>query len=60
MGKKKENNPTEFINPFETGVDYKKFLDAIPEGVSVSEYCEGNITAEQIEWLIKDLNHFKK
>lgn len=56
---KKKVEITEFVNPFDKGVNYKTFLDAIPEGVSVEEYCEGKLTAEQIEWLVNDLKHFK-
>jgi len=48
-----------FINPFATGVDYKMFLDAMGK-FSVKEYCKGNLTQEQIEWLENDLKHYKK
>jgi len=51
---------TEFVNPFEAGVTYKDFLAAVPEKTSVEDYCKGNLTDEQIAWLIEDLKHFKK
>jgi hypothetical protein len=54
---KKETNK-EFINPFDQGVNYKTFLDAVGE-TSVEDYCKGNLTKEQIEWLIEDLKHYK-
>jgi hypothetical protein len=49
----------EFINPFEKGVNYKMFLDAVGS-MKVEDYCEGKITKEQIEFLINDLKHYKK
>lgn len=50
----------EFVNPFTPGVSYAQFLESIPEGTSVAEYCKGKITEEQIEWLINDLKHYQK
>ena len=58
MAKAKEIK-TEFINPFESGVNYEQFLASIPEGVSVEEHCKNNLTKAQIEWLVEDLKHFK-
>lgn len=49
-----------FVNPFSEGVNYKHFTDAIPEGMSVEDYCKGNLTAEQIDFLVEDLKHYKK
>lgn len=57
----KKNNNTEkvgFVNPFEAGVNYEQFLNAIPEGVTVEDYCKGNLEQSQIDWLIEDLKHF--
>jgi len=47
-----------FANPFTPGINYKMFLDAIPENVSVKDYCKGNLSDEQIEWLENDLSHY--
>lgn len=59
MAKQKENTASElFVNPFEVGVNYKDFCDAKGEQ-SVKEYCEGKLTAEQIEWLENDLKFYK-
>lgn len=55
---KKQVSEKEFVNPFTPGVNYKIFLEAIPEGVTVEEYCAGNLSAEQIEWLVNDLKHY--
>lgn len=67
MAKKNNNTPNEnggenkgFVNPFEKGVSYSDFLAAIPEGVSLKEYCKDNLTSEQIEGLEIELNHFEK
>lgn len=54
---KKEN--TEFVNPFETGVNYKMFTEAL-NGSSVKDYCKGKLTDEQIEFLENDLKHYKQ
>lgn len=55
----KQNSNTElFVNPFDTGVTYKDFCDA-KGSKSVKEYCEGKLTAEQIEWLENDLKFYK-
>lgn len=56
---KKQEQVQEFINPFAAGVSYKSFLEAIPEGVSVEDYCKDKLTPEQIEWLVNDLKHYK-
>lgn len=49
----------EFVNPFETGVNYKDFLESIPKGITVEKYCKGKLTDEQIEFLKQDLKHYK-
>jgi hypothetical protein len=56
----KQNQNTElFVNPFEAGVTYPVFLEAKGKQ-TVKEYCEGKLTAEQIEWLENDLTHYKQ
>lgn len=47
-----------FLNPFEAGVNYKQFLEALGKK-SVADYCKDHLTTEQIEWLEKDLEIFK-
>jgi hypothetical protein len=59
MAKQKENNEELFVNPFEAGVNYKIFCEAKGDK-TVKEYCEGKLTAEQIEWLENDLTHYKQ
>lgn len=49
----------EFVNPFEVGVNYKVFLDAVGS-VKVEDYCKGKLTDEQIEFLVNDLKHYKQ
>jgi hypothetical protein len=51
-------NKEAFVNPFETGINYKTFLDAIPEKTSVKDYCKDNLTDDQIEFLENDLKHY--
>lgn len=55
-----KENKIAFVNPFEAGINYKTFLEAIPEKTSVKDYCKGNLTDEQIEWLENDLSHYLK
>lgn len=57
---KKEAVKVEFLNPFKPGVNYEQFLGSVPSGLSVKEYCEGNLTKEEIEWLEADLEHYKQ
>lgn len=45
------------INPFESGVNYKMFLDALSSN-KVEDYLKDTCTKEQIEWLIEDLKHY--
>ena len=49
-----------FLNPFNKGVNYKQFLNSVPEKTTVADYCKGNLEKEQIEWLLNDLQHYKK
>ncbi|MBK6836716.1 MAG: hypothetical protein IPG89_21635 [Bacteroidetes bacterium] len=48
-----------FVNPFETGVNYKVFLDAVGD-MKVEDYCKGHLEKEQIEFLVEDLKHYKQ
>ena len=47
----------EFVNPFTQGVTYDSFLEAIPEGVEVKEYCAGRLTEEELNWILVELEH---
>jgi len=49
-----------FVNPFDTGVNYDDFLASIPKDMTIEKYCEGNLDAEQIAWLVEDLKHYNK
>jgi hypothetical protein len=51
----KESVKVVFVNPFEVGITYKQFLNAIPKGVTVEAYCKGQLTNEQILWLVGEL-----
>lgn len=48
-----------FVNPFEVGVTYEDFLAAIPKGKTVEEYCNKKIEADELNWLLTELEHFK-
>ena len=50
---------SDFINPFNEGVNYITFLEAVGKK-TVEEYCKGKLTDEQLEWLVNDLKHFNK
>lgn len=54
----KQETQSGFVNPFEPGVNYKIFLEAVGDK-TVEDYCKGNLTKEQIEWLVNDLKHYK-
>lgn len=56
---KPEQKEVGFVNPLTPGVSYEKFLAAIPEGVSVKEYCTGNLTDAEISALEADLKHYQ-
>ena len=49
----------DFVNPFEDGVSYVEFLEAVGKK-TVEEYCKGKLEKDQLEWLIEDLKHFKQ
>ncbi|MFZ2432480.1 MAG: hypothetical protein WAW57_15180 [Lutibacter sp.] len=53
------NEKKEFVNPFEKGVTYTDFLNAIPKGETVEKYCNKNLTKAEVEWLLIELEHFK-
>lgn len=53
----KEVKESKFLNPFKTGVSYKEFTDEVKKAKkSVAEYCKGKLTAEEIEWIEKELS----
>lgn len=49
----------EKINPFDAGVNYADFMEALGKS-TVKEYCKDLLTDEQIEWLEKDLEIYKQ
>lgn len=61
---KQNNNKTEikveveFVNPFNAGVSYKDFIDAMGDK-TVVEYCGEHLGIEQIAWLETELEHIK-
>ena len=60
MAKKETVNEvnTGFVDPFEIGVTYENFIQALGEK-TVSEYLSATHTKEQIEWIETEINHFK-
>jgi len=56
-----KKNTSDFVNPFESGVTYSQFLEAIPDGVSVKDYLSGkDFTDAEIEWIETEIELFKK
>jgi translation elongation factor EF-1beta len=55
----KENKEVEFVNPFDNGINYKTFLEAVGD-MKVEDYCKGKLSDEQLAFLIEDLKHYKK
>ena len=46
----------EFVNPFDVGISYKDFLEAVKVSKkTVKEYLKGELTDEQIEFIEKEL-----
>lgn len=57
MAKKKlVIEPVKFVNPFTKGVSYDDFLAAIPERVTVEEYCENDLTQDELDYLKRELS----
>ena len=48
-----------FLNPFTEGVNYTQFLESVGSK-SIAEYCKGELTNSQIEWLQNDIKLIKK
>lgn len=59
MAKKEQTEAEVFVNPFDPGVNYDHFTEAMGNK-TVKEYCDGKLTAEQIEWLENDLKFYNK
>ncbi len=57
MAKEKQNETTSFVNPLKEGVNYEDFKSALGTK-SVKEYCEGNLSKEEIEFVEKDYQLF--
>lgn len=56
---KTETKTESVINPFDAGINYKVFLEAL--GVNkVEDYLKDVCTKEQINWLIEDLKYYKQ
>jgi len=53
-----EKKEVKFLNPFDAGVTYIEFQKALGKK-TVSEYCKGKLTKEQIEFLEKELEIIK-
>ena len=58
MAKKKETK-TEVINPFEKGVTYEVFCEALGNQ-KVEDYLKGVCDESQIEWIKTELLNFKQ
>lgn len=51
---------SKFINPFNKGVSYKEFLEAIPKGKSIKDYVKGKLKEDQIKWLETEIKYYKQ
>ena len=50
-----------FLNPFGEQTTYADFLKAVKDAKStVSEYCKGKISKDQLEWLENELSIIKE
>lgn len=54
-----EDKKEKFVNPFDSGVTYADFLASVPKSKTIEEYCNKQIEAEQLEWLLVELENFK-
>ena len=54
----KEEKEIKFLNPFEVGVTYAEFQEALGKK-SVAEYCKGKLSDEQIAFLETELSILK-
>jgi hypothetical protein len=50
---------TDVVNPFDAGVNYKIFLEALGAN-KIEDYLKDVCTKEQIEWLKEDLKLYKQ
>tara|TARA_R110000772_G_C13310212_1_gene439972 strand:- start:16918 stop:17103 length:186 start_codon:yes stop_codon:yes gene_type:complete len=57
VGKKTQ---PKFVNPFNEGVTYKEFLEAIPKGKSIKDYVKGKLKEDQIKWLETEIEYYKQ
>ena len=48
-----------FLNPFEQGVTYAEFQEALGKK-SVAEYCKRKLSPDQIDWIEKELSIINK
>lgn len=48
----------EVVNPFEEGVNYKEFSEALGAN-KIEDYLKDVCSKEQIEWLIEDFKLYK-
>jgi hypothetical protein len=53
-----EEKEVKFLNPFDEGVTYAEFQKALGKK-SVSEYCKGKLTEDEIKWLENELSILK-
>jgi len=49
----------EFLNPFNAGVSYDDFLASVPKDKTIEEHCNKQLTKEELDWLLVELEHFK-
>lgn len=55
---KETKNTEAVVNPFDNGINYKLFLEALGSN-KVEDYLKDVCSKEQIEWLIEDLKLYK-
>lgn len=50
-----------FLNPFGEETNYVEFLAEVKKSKgSIADYCKKHLTADQIEWLEKDIELFNQ
>ena len=54
----KQEKTEVLVNPFDIGVNYKTFLEALGSN-KAEDYLKDICSKEQIEWLIEDLKLYK-
>lgn len=60
MADNKKTEAKKKVNPIKDGVSYADFLKAIPKNSNVKTYLKGVCTDEQIDWIDREIELYKK